>query len=486
MVYKRVAAQMVSVISEFLRRMHVDATLKLASPSFLSIPLTLLAVPLCLSAIGLADYGTLLLLILIVNQSHILLLGAEKNLIRQIISSRNAASQPASHIGGAASFVALIYGCLVAIIAAGLLHITNLDAHVTIEPAILYCFLAGIPLHFLWSVQRSILQANEHLTGLGIMTFLYMATVQYMPLAIILLAPERSSLMSFLVTAIGARALVSIWLLARGETSISFLRPNAFYSGAHIKAVFGLIGYGKWMGINQSIQILFDGADRYLIGLLGSPAAVALYSVPLQVSQKIAVLPVAMAQIIFNRSINAQTSQSNWYLFVLVAAMPIGAALFFCVSDPFFKLWLGSHFSPIITSLSIMTFVAIIFTSVNFITGSILEGAGRARELSMIDGMSFFPLIGLMAILTYLYGPMGTAAAVICKEILFSAMRLYLLKPPATLWRNACLAVTVILADGYFTLMTIEGSLASVLSVQVLIICFWTLFIIKSPMRSKP
>ena len=62
----------------FLKRLHFKETVKLASPSVLSIPLTLVSVPLCLSYLGTASYGILLILFLLQNQSHIFLFGTEK------------------------------------------------------------------------------------------------------------------------------------------------------------------------------------------------------------------------------------------------------------------------------------------------------------------------------------------------------------------------------------------------------------------------
>ena len=86
-------------------------TVTLASPSLLSIPLTLVSVPLCLSSLGTASYGILLILFLIQNQSHIFLFGAEKNLIRSIIQKQATTNDLL-----AAMLIAFVYGgCLVAV-----------------------------------------------------------------------------------------------------------------------------------------------------------------------------------------------------------------------------------------------------------------------------------------------------------------------------------------------------------------------------------
>ena len=269
-------------------------------------------------------------------------------------------------------------------------------------------------MHLLWIVQRSILQANEKFSTLGMANLGYMSAVQYMPLLVILIAPGNANITSFLCGVLVARVLVTTVLFFPSRHHVKNLtfQQTVFF--------VQLFHYGKWMGVNQSIQIIFDGADRYLLSLFSTPSAVALYAIPLQVNQKLAVLPVAMAQVVFNRSVTSNKIQSNKYLADLVAVAPFCAIIFLCVCNPLFELWLGQQFDNKILTLAALLFIAVILTSHNFITTSILESSGRARQLVRYDLTAMIPLLIIMAALTYQFGATGTATALILKEALSS------------------------------------------------------------------
>ena len=257
---------MSSYLARFLKRLHFKETVKLASPSVLSIPLTLVSVPLCLSYLGTASYGILLILFLLQNQSHIFLFGTEKNLIRSIVQKQATADNLL-----ASMLIAFVYGGCLVTVAIILVMIFDIFDYLALSTTNFSLLLAGIPVHLLWTVQRSILQADEKFSTLGLVSFCYMSAVQYMPLLVILVAPESASITSFLCGALAARLTV---------TALLFFPFWCHVKNSSQQAEFflQLFHYGKWMGVNQTIQIIFDGADRYLLGLFSTPSAIALYS----------------------------------------------------------------------------------------------------------------------------------------------------------------------------------------------------------------
>ena len=408
---------MLSLIKRSIEQLHVKATLRIALPSFVSIPLTLVAVALCLSTIGLADYGIFLLTILILNQSHILLFGSEKNLIRHIISP--VLSTPSTmHV----SIIAICFGGMISGIMAVLLIGGAAPPFAETHKTPILLMLLGIPIQFLWSVQRSAIQAHDRLSLLGTTSLVYMSASHYAPLFIVLLFPSIAGISEFLLGTIIARTAVCIGLFIFEPT----VRSNEPVFS--LKATLQLVTYGKWMGANQTIQMLFDSADRYILGIIASPAAVALYAVPLQVTQKLAVLPVAMSQVVFNHSVTINKSKSEQTFYGLLLLAPLIAPLFLCVSELFFTKWLGNNYKPIITDLAMILSVAIIFTSLNFIASSMIEGSGMAQTLAQIDGAALLPLLGLIAFMTIQFGPIGTAFAVLFKDIIFFIIRVAMLR----------------------------------------------------------
>ena len=420
---------MIETLKKVFERLHFSDALKLASPSFFSIPLTLVAVPVLLSALGFSGYGTLIIFLLAINQSHILLLGSEKNLVRGLISG-----QLKSTGIFAALIIAIFYGAILALFALiTVVYLVPAD-FVTIDHKIICLLLAGIPLHFFWTIQRSTLQAVKKFNALAFTNFAYMGAGHYAPLAITLLWPGDAELIVFLAGITLTRTILLICFQA------ILLHPLEIPTRSQISEVFKLFHYGKWMGITQGIQMIFDSADRYLLNLLASSSAVALYAVPHQVSQKIAALPIAMAHVIFNNSVETDTEKSGSYLSDLLALVPFCAFGFFCLAKPFFTLWLGEHFVSDILTLAIISFTAISFISVNFVATSIIESSGNARQLAQYDLVMFVPVLAFMAIAIANYGAFGAAFSLVMRELLLLVVRLYVLRPSKTVKHTATLS----------------------------------------------
>ncbi len=452
-----------SDLKRFLKRIHFTELLKLASPSALSIPITLISIPLCLSSIGTAAYGTLIIFFLIQSQCHILLFGAEKNLIRSIIQNHATAEKLA-----AITLLVFIYGVCIMVVLATLAETFDVFNYFSISSANFYLLLAGIPVHLLWTVQRSVLQAKEKLSVLGLVTFGYMSSVQYMPLLTILLTPNNASITNFMFSVLVARGVVTFLLFLPSQHHLR--KPTL----QQAKYFLQLCDYGKWMGMSQTIQIIFDGADRYLLSLFSTPLSVALYAIPLQVTQKLAIFPIAMAQVVFNRSVAPNKMQSDTYLRDFVAAVPFFTMLFLCICKPFFYFWLGQHFDEKILTLCALLFIAMIFTSFNFITTSIIESSGRARQLASYDLAAMMPMILLMAALTLKFDAFGAAVAFILKEAVFFILRLVILKPIRPLIVQTLLSIAFLIVSVWLAL-TVSFSTSLLIVSQLVIVTFWTI-----------
>lgn len=451
-------------LSILFERLQLKDAVKLASPSFLSIPITLITVPACLSVIGVSAYGILLIFFLVINQSHMLLFGSEKNLVLEILNKSN--DLPNLY---AVQIITFLYGVFFALFSIVIIASLGFFETTPMSASNLYVLAASIPLHLLWSAQRAILQGREKYNALGLTTFLYMTATQYMPLAIILFAPDSSkTVTNFLWAVLIARTVITLCIIPltkiNAETATS----------SHSFDVFRLMNYGKWMGFNQMIQIFFDGADRYFLGIFLSPAAVAIYSIPMQVAQKLAAIPVAFSLIVFNKTSasSAKKSENHFLCFSLIA--PLISAFYFTVNGPFFKFWLGHHATPIILELAILTFTAVIFTSFNFVLTSIIEASGNAKQLTRYDSIMFMPLIGLVALLTFQFGVFGAVSALISKEIIFFILRLKVLRPSPTFIKISLSTSVFIFASAALAYYFMPSDLGLVLS-QILISFFWIL-----------
>ena len=110
--------------------------------------------------------------------------------------------------------IAFVYGGCLVTVAIILVMIFDMFDYLALSTTNFSLLLAGIPVHLLWTVQRSILQADEKFSTLGLVSFCYMSAVQYMPLLVILVAPE-SARTSFLCGVLAARLTVTALLFFR-------------------------------------------------------------------------------------------------------------------------------------------------------------------------------------------------------------------------------------------------------------------------------
>ena len=458
-------------IFDIFNRLHFASTAKLALPTLISIPITLASVPLCLGAIGTDAYGFLLLVLLIINQSHILMFGLEKNLIRGSINRTLDICDLQ-----VAKVFAVVKGAFISMLLLFVLNLSGSKDQFPIDEFALYALLIGVPLHFLWTTQRAVLQASDHFKLLGLATFAYMSAGHYVPLVLILLSPSLISLTYFILGIMAARLAVIVILLFH-----SFKLPKKSITTS-IGNLWNLIGYGKWMGLNQTIQIMFEGADRYLLGLLVSPAAVAVYGVPLQFVQKLSSFPVALAQIVFNKSVKASKSRASSYVSDLLTLVPFLAAIFFSLYEVFFEVWLGQNFLPIFMPLAVILFIGINFTALNFVFSSIIEASGNARQIALFDLVALLPFLLILVWLIGAYGVLGAATAMAGKEFIFFLSRLFIFRANVTLVVKSVTVTSILCFSGYIAL-SFNLSVMSLAALNILICGFWALGILA--MRSS-
>ena len=457
---------MVQIFSKFLVGLNFKDAVKLASPAFLGTPITIISVPLCLSAIGLHSYGLLMILFLLTNQSHVLLLGIEKNLTREIIKKNTVTTNLYS-----AQIMSLLYGltwsCLIIIS----FKISNFSQKVLLPDPVLLLFLAGIPIHLVWLVQRSILQAKKEFSRLGVTTFAYMNASQYAPLIAVLFLKEQSDLTSFLFATLASRFVIVLYCAMAKPTESQIVDLQSFSN------ILRLIRYGKWLGFNQLIQMFFDGVDRYLLALFTSPSTVALYSIALQVSQKLAVFPIAISQVVFNETAALKLKRSRGYLQAVLGFSPLLAIFYFSAANFLFRLWLGPHFTPAILEVATLIYIAVNFTSFNFVLNSIIEGSGQASKLTKQDAYLSLPMITTIALLCYHSGALGAACGLLLKEVVFFYFRLRILPPTRKILNHSLISIIVIGVAAAVSMILVKSQLFMLLS-QMLLMSLWLLSVL--------
>lgn len=383
-------------------------------PSFLSMPTALIAIPVLFSQMGGQNFGLILVVTLLINHSHILMAGMERS-----VSLRLAKGSKGEE------FNALFSLCLVALgLSMGTFALFSgfgLVAEFYDEKGDVVFFwyaFVGIPIQFAWATQRAYLIGLEKFNSLGIFNFLQLSAHFLVPTLIVLALDPVAPLPTLLGAIIGFRILVllgvSCWLVP-----VKFRSPLST-----VLTMKSLFGYGRWLGAGQALVVLQETCDRFIISIILSPAQAVLYMVPLQLSQKLVMVPQAFATVIFPkiaRSQNVDFSKLYIFQFLLIG----GTLGFFLINEMGLKLWLSESYHSEMLFVSAVTFVALCYSAQNFVVASAIEALGKAKLLSKIDAGIFCVYLILMVGAILNFGIYGAAVALLCKEMVVFFMRFH-------------------------------------------------------------
>ena len=320
-----------------MRGLFLKQTLFSGMPNFFSIPVSIFCIPLLLQSLGLEQFGYLVIIVLFINQSNLFLFGLDKAFI-------NSATKLNKKLI-AIQFYSLLAICFFAAIIVFFIFYIILSAGLVTTPLLLAKNLLpiaiGFLLHLIWCLEKAFLIAREKFSWLGMLNFLHLSSAIYAPV--------------FAIYALGFEAAFDTCILSWTITRlILLLLPINYFPKATVifplninlsrKLIVRNLTYGKWIGANQVITMLYESGDRYLLSLTQPINSVALYSVPLQLSQKIAVLPQAMATVLYPKASRGEPLNANIIMLSALFLCTI-SLVFFTLNDQLMALWLRDNFT---------------------------------------------------------------------------------------------------------------------------------------------
>ena len=403
-------------------------------PNFLSVPTALIAIPILLLKMGEATFGLLLLTTIFVNYSHVILFGVDRSLSLQIAQTGDDAAF--KHL----TAVALLNLLMIFTLCAVLLWAAQLERYdfQAEHPIFLGYALFGVAIHICWSIQRSYLLGKERFECLGIFNFLHSSSHLFIPLILLLTIVTESDVKILLGGVLLFRVLT---LVSLGYT-LPF--PEIGTPQLLVKNVRNLLNYGKWLGLGQILVVLQETYDRLMLSLLLSPAQIVVYMVPLQLSQKLVVVPQAFAAIIFPKIARSQKIDFS-RLYLLQITLLVGFFLFLSIHERGLQLWLRDGYRPDMLFISATTFAAMCFAAQNYIIASAIEALGHARQSSKIDlniALTYF-LAMFVAVITF--GIFGAAMTLLIKEALVFFIRIYVFKfSKGSMPHNICFSIGIL------------------------------------------
>lgn len=348
--------------------------------AIIPVVLSLVTVPAYLKLVGPERYGVLAIAWLMLGYFGLFDLGLGRSTSFRIASQRDGTPEARADTFWAALSVNVgmgLIGGLLLLAAAGYFFAHAFKMSEALRPEILASvplLACAVPISTLTGVLTGAMQGREKFLETNIISLISTALFQLLPIAVAFWVGPH--LFPLLCAAILARLIAIVVLGYR--CYIEFCRglPRRL-----IKAeVTGLLKYGGWVNLTSLLGQALVMIDRFMIGAVLGAAAVTIYTVPLQLAQRIQILPGALTNALFPR-LSAAESQAKGLadtaLRTLIALMsvPVLGAIF--VIEPFLRLWVGHDVggqSGPIGRILLIGFWANSFAMISFIR---LQTSGR-------------------------------------------------------------------------------------------------------------
>jgi O-antigen/teichoic acid export membrane protein len=225
------------------------------------------------------------------------------------------------------------------------------------------------------------------------------------------------NLWGLLLAAISARvvAIVVLWLRCYYTVARRF-SPRFDRSQAR-----ALLGYGGWVALTSLVAPALVMVDRFAIGAVIGAAAVAIYTIPFQLAQRIAIVPIALMNALFPRLPTASPEErdtlSNRATETLASALGGPTLVAILLLHPFLNLWVGPTLgdqAAMVGRLLVFGFWINAFAVVPY---SRMQASGRPDMVVKVYAFEILIYLALLYFCMKNFGLVGCAIALILRNI---------------------------------------------------------------------
>jgi O-antigen/teichoic acid export membrane protein len=381
----------------------------------LPIGVTLITVPIFLAHIGDQRYGLLSIVWILLGYFGFLDFGLSRATTNALAKLSHHPIEERSRVLTTALLLNLLLGLFGAVVlysVGGILvaHILNLPADLSAEVRGAFPWIACmLPVALVTAVGRGSIDAREHFVAVNLLDFSGVVLGQVLPvLCAVFIGPKLTVVIPATFGASLISAVLMLSFIARTER-ITTLRV---FDKDRVKELFG---YGAWVSVTNVIGPLLMSLDQIIIGRMLGAAAVAYYSVPMNLVTRSQTMASALGRTLFPRfarlgeeeakQLAEKSVISLGYAFCSIC----GPAIIF--GNGFLVLWMGpsfaSHAGPIVEILMIGAWA----NGVAFIPFSLLQAQGRPDLTAKIHAMELVPFIAVLWVLLQRFGLPGAALA---------------------------------------------------------------------------
>jgi O-antigen/teichoic acid export membrane protein len=450
--------------------------------SIVPLLLAVWTVPIYLNLIGIERYGVMTIVWLLLGYFSVFDLGlarATSNLIAKLDAAKLRERQEVFFSAvWLNTFLGVGGAVVLAVIGSPLIvHFFKMSSTLQIELLAALPWIAiAVPVVLLGGVTSGVLEAMERFATLNILqaggNVLFLTT----PLVAAMLTEPRLDIL--IPVAVLARALSGSAIFIAATRALSLKRIEGIKL-AHSKT---LLRYGAWISVTNVIGPLLETLDRLVIASVLGAKAVAYYSVPFTLIEKMRIVPGAVSRTLFPRlsglnrtDANAVASHAEKLIALLMTTL-VAPVLF--LIEPVLKIWLGTDFGNEAAPIAKLILLGVWSNSLAHIPLVLLQSQGRPDVCARFHVMEFLPFILVLWVGLQYFGVVGAAFAWTARVtadcvLLLHASRVGRGLLP-TLLPSAIIVLIAYAISTSFSLGSLTSFLVAMLTAAALV--FWMLF----------
>jgi O-antigen/teichoic acid export membrane protein len=446
-----------------------------------------ITMPLIVGGLGVARYGVLSIIWVILGYSAMLELGLSRALTKFVAEylGRREEDKIPQAVWTTLSFQTLlgvVAGAVLVILTPVIIRALKIPSDLIPETRMsLYLMAVLPPLIFSSSSLMGLLMAGQRF-GLVNSVQVLSTTFNYSAIAVCAyLLHWGLSRVVIVMVIVKALTCLAYLVMCLRAFPVLRLRPSL-----KLKAIHPFFTFGGWVAMAGTLGYVITYIDRFLISNLMSIAWVAFYSVPFDVLNRLWIIPSSLVTTLFpafstlmtdwqsNRErIEQVYSRSLKYL--LLALAPVVIVLFVFARD-ILRLWMGDEFAQKSTGTFQLLAIGWLLASLAWIPFTLLQSIGRPdlpAKFLLLESVVHFVMAWM---LIRAWGIPGAALAWLIRSSIdvllhFGAVKALRLVPTKALWESGLVRTLVMTSTltGAMLVLLLGGSLSTRIAVAVLL-----------------
>jgi O-antigen/teichoic acid export membrane protein len=361
------------------RPIRINFILNLLAP-LARIAVALVTIPIYVRHVGDARYGVISIMWILLGYFGFLDLGLSRAATNALAKLREASQQERARVLLTTFALNLGFGFIgsaILFILGGFLlnHVISIPDALRPEVAGAFPWIAAVfPMALISGVGFGALESREQFLLANVLQILGMSVTQIAPaLVAVFVSPSLTAVIPTAAVAQASSVVLVLAVVYRLEGPFSVWAFNRQEARA-------LLGYGGWISVSNIVSPILASLDQFLIGSIMGVAAVAHYTVPMNLVVRTQIFPAALARTSFPRmsslpaegarALGARALSSLGYGYAAVCAPAI------ILSPVFFRYWIGADFALLAAPVAQILFFGAWINGLAFIASRSFKARG--------------------------------------------------------------------------------------------------------------